>query len=139
MIQNNKIKEYIPIIDCLKITLIIYLLHKILFQYSNIFKNKNNFQYTINELYLYFISTTIVMIAILIVVKKKNFDNVGITFLLVTSIKMALSYIMLRPILNNTESSSNIEKMNFFALFAIFLTIETFTTIKLVNKNDKEK
>jgi hypothetical protein len=66
--------------------------------------------------------------------KEKNIDSVGQTFLLVTSIKMALAYVLLHPILQNTSKLITPEKSNFFLIFAVFLTIETLVTIRMLNK-----
>ena len=69
----------------------------------------------------------------LVKVSEKSFDNVGMAFLISTSIKMAISYFILRPILNS-PIDNKIEKINFFCIFILFLAIETIITIRLLNK-----
>jgi hypothetical protein len=67
--------------------------------------------------------------------KEKNIDSVGQTFLLLTSIKMIIAFILLHPILQSTNQLMTPEKMNFFFTFAVFLAIETIVTIRILNKN----
>ena len=66
-------------------------------------------------------------------VKEKNIDNVGYTFLLITCIKMAVSYAVLYPILHSGNLNVKVEKIDFFIIFALFLTIETIVTIRILN------
>jgi hypothetical protein len=66
--------------------------------------------------------------------KEKNIDSVGQTFLLLTSIKMVVAYVLLHPILQSTNQLLTAEKVNFFITFALFLTIETVVTIRILNK-----
>jgi hypothetical protein len=118
----------------LKITIPVFLLHLLIFQIPSLATSETHFFYTIPFLYfLYFIFSVIILIA-LFKVSKNNFDNVGMTFLISTSIKMAVSYFILRPILNSANENT-IEKVNFFTIFILFLAIETIITIRLLNKN----
>jgi hypothetical protein len=50
-----------------------------------------------------------------------------------TFIKMGISYILLNPILNSSSQFLKVEKINFFITFALFLTIETVVTIRILN------
>jgi hypothetical protein len=84
--------------------------------------------------YGFFFVCSVVILFILIKVKDKNIDNVGYTFLLVTFIKMGISYAVLSPILHSGNPNIQIEKLNFFVIFALFLTIETIVTARILNK-----
>ena len=64
---------------------------------------------------------------------EKNMDYVGYIFLLLTSVKIAISYAVLYPILNSGNLNVNVEKINFFVIFALYLTIETVVTIRILN------
>jgi hypothetical protein len=118
----------------LKITLSVFLLHLLIFQISTLSEAALKFYYSIPFLYLLYFMFSVIILSFLFKVSKSNFDNVGMTFLISTSIKMVVSYFVLRPILNSTEEST-IEKVNFFIIFILFLAIETVITIRLLNKN----
>jgi hypothetical protein len=66
-------------------------------------------------------------------VKEKSFDNVGMSFLLGTSIKMVFCYLILKPILHIVTYNNTIEKVNFFGMF-ILLLIETVLTIRILKE-----
>jgi hypothetical protein len=127
-------KKYQPILEILFLSVVIYLIHKLVF-----FLNDNNpkfqhFHFPIEVVYGFFFICSTLILLILIKVKSKNIDNVGYTFLLVTFIKMAISYVILSPILHSGNPNMRIEKMNFFIIFALFLTIETIVTARFLNK-----
>ena len=99
--------------------------------------NTQNFIYSLPELYAWFTLFTFLVAFVLLLVKRKSLDNVGLSFLLVTSIKMVFCYLILRPILKVATLQNSAEKINFFALFILFLLIETLFTIRLVNEKQK--
>jgi hypothetical protein len=69
-----------------------------------------------------------------IVVSIKNKDNVGMSFIIMTTLKIILSVIIVRPILHNATSDTiKLEKINFFIIFIFFLAIETILTIRILN------
>jgi hypothetical protein len=53
-------------------------------------------------------------------------------FMIATSIKMGIAYFLVRPILH--VEPNKIEKINFFAVFVLFLLLETLFTAKILNK-----
>lgn len=126
------LKKYQPILEISLISVVVYALHKLFF-----FLNKNikfqNFYLPIEIIYLFFFCSSIIIIFILIKVKEKNIDNVGSVFILVTFIKMAFSYGILYPINHSGIQNMKTEKIDFFIIFALFLTIETIVTIRLLN------
>jgi hypothetical protein len=89
--------------------------------------------YSIELLYLFFFFFSCSLIVVLDKIKQRNINNVGYTFLLLTSIKMALAYLFLRPILSSDLPKTPSEKINFFAVFIYFLIIETLVTIRILN------
>ena len=115
--------------------LIAYGVHEGLFFVSKI--NTQNFIYPLPELYAWFTLFTLLVVFVLLFVKRKSLDNVGMSFLLVTSVKMVFCYLLLRPILKVATLQNSAEKINFFALFILFLLIETLFTIRLVNEKQK--
>lgn len=126
-------KKYQPIIEILSISVVAYLVHKLFFYLKGSDLNYTNFYYPIEIIYGFFFICSIIILLILIRIKSKNIDNVGYTFLLVTCIKMGISYAVLSPILNSGNSNVGYEKINFFIVFALFLTIETIVTIRILN------
>lgn len=127
------LKKYQALFEILLISIVTYSIHKLVF-----FLNKNNpkfqnFYYSIETIYGFFFICSLFILLILIRVKKKNIDNVGYTFLLSTFIKMGGSYALLSPILHSENPNVAIEKLNFFIVFALFLTMETVVTIRILN------
>lgn len=83
-------------------------------------------------LYGFFAVCASVLIISMIFTKKKNRDAVGYTFLLVTSLQLALSYFMIRHALNHPETDLT-DKLNLGFVFAAFLLAETLVGMKMLN------
>jgi hypothetical protein len=130
---TNKASKFRPLIEIVGIGSISFLLHQAILQ---VFYPKTEafFHYSLITIYGFFIFCSVLIVMILMKIKQKNIDSVGNTFLLITCIKMALSYIVVFPILENTTKSGQLEKFNFFVVFALFLSIETIVTIRILNK-----
>lgn len=122
----------LPFLALLGISIVLCLIHKIIFYVFNI--NQDHFHYKLETLYLFFVIISIIIFKILLTVKEKSFDNVGMSFLLATCIKMIFCYLVMRPLLQKTIPDNPLERMNFLILFLVFLTIETLFTIRLVNE-----
>ena len=126
-------KKYRPILEVVFLSIPVYLVHKLFFFLNENHPKLQSFHFPIEVVYCFFFICSLLIILLLIKIKEKNIDNVGFTFLLVTFIKMALSYIILSPILNSGNSNIRTEKFIFFIIFALFLTIETIVTIRILN------
>lgn len=126
-------KKYQPILEVLLLSVVVYFVHKLVFFMNEGNPKFQNFHFPMEVVYGFFFACSVVILLVLIKVKEKNIDNVGYTFLLVTFIKMAISYAVLSPILNSGNSNTRIEKLNFFIIFALFLTIETIVTARILN------
>mgnify|MGYP003489767572 FL=1 len=126
-------KKHQPLIEVTLLSILVYLVHKLVFFLNQNHPNLQGFHFSIEVVYGFFFVCSLLIILILIKVNEKNIDNVGYTFLLVTCIKMALSYSVLSPILNSGNPNVGIEKINFFIIFALFLTIETIVTVRILN------
>ncbi len=111
-----------------------YILHKSLFSFLE-FKTEY-FRYSLEKLYLFFGAFSVIIVFILIKIRAKDLDIVGNSFLLLTSLKMIVCYIIGSSILKSTTTEDFIEKWNFFTLFIVFLLTETIVTILLLNKED---
>lgn len=130
-----KLKHYQPLLLAVVIAAIALLLHKCYFVLFKPAEMESHFIYSLYELYLFFSVCSISILLLLIKVRINNINNVGYTYLLVTSIKMGIAYFFLRPILNSGNPYMATEKINFFIIFLLFLTIETVITIRILNKN----
>lgn len=125
-------KQYKAFLTLFIIAALAYLLHKIIFYSFNI--DDDTFHYSLEVLYLFFFILSSIIFKVLLVVKEKSFDNVGMSFLLATSVKMVICYLILRPLLQIQRTNNPTERINFFVLFIVFLAIETVLTIRLVNE-----
>lgn len=126
-------KKYQPLMEVTLLSILVYLVHKLVFFLNENNPNLQGFHFPIEVVYGFFFVCSLLIILILIKVNEKNIDNVGFTFLLVTFIKMALSYVILSPILNSGNPNVRTEKIDFFIIFALFLTIETIVTVRILN------
>lgn len=125
-------KKIIPLLLAILIT---FAVHQGLFFVFKI--NTQSFIYSLPKLYAWFTLFTLLLVFILLLVKRKSLDNVGMSFLLVTSIKIVFCYLILRSILKEATLQNSVEKSNFFGLFIFFLVLETLFTIHLVNEKQK--
>ena len=128
-------RKFYPYPALIFLVFLIYVFHKVVFYVLNI--KESNFQYSLEWLYLFFFILSAIIMKILLIVRQKSFDNVGMSFLLATSIKMIICYLILRPLLQIPKTNNATERINFFMLFIVFLAIETLFTIRLVNEKQK--
>ena len=126
-------KKYQPLMEVTLLSILVYLVHKLVFFLNENNPNLQGFHFPIEVVYGFFFFCSLLIILILIKVNEKNINNVGFTFLLVTFVKMALSYLILSPILNSGNLNVRTEKIDFFIIFALFLTIETIVTVRILN------
>lgn len=126
-------KKYKPILEILLIAIPFYILHKIVFSITNLSSKAGMFQYSLEQLYGFFLIAALLIIFVLIKIRQKNLDNVGNVFMLLTCLKMVVAYVLLRPILNFANESQHLEKINFFVIFIGFLAIETIIAIRILN------
>ncbi|HQA73044.1 MAG: hypothetical protein R2805_00895 [Flavobacterium sp.] len=123
-----------PVILTFILAIVFYTIHKVIFLVAFPKEEINTFVYPLELLYLFFGFSSVLIVFLLVKINQKNINNVGYTFLLVTSVKMALAYFFLQPILNSKTEFIKMDKMNFFVIFIVFLIIETSVTIKMLNK-----
>ncbi len=113
-----------------------YIVNKLVFL-SNQFKHSaTTYNYTIEPQFLFFGTLSILILSALVIIKKRSIDYVGMSFLLLTSVKMVISYIFALPIVSSLNTNT-VEKTNFYLLFIYFLLIETIIAIRLLNKKEK--
>lgn len=126
------LKNYKPFLQLFIFALVVYILHKATFLFLKV--NPQNFYYSIEFLYLFFFGISALLYLILLIVKKKNFEIVGMAFLFGTFTQMLIGYLILRPILENKPEEVIVEKVSFFITFILFLLFETLLTARLLNE-----
>jgi hypothetical protein len=126
------LKIYKPLLPLLALAGLAYVVHRAAFYLLNI--EDATFYYSIETLYVLFLILSIMVFVVLLKVKERSFDNVGMSFLLSTSVKMIVCYLILKPILQASTQNNVVEKKNFFMLFILFLVIETILTIRILNE-----
>lgn len=127
---NNKYK---PFLEILLVSVFAFFLHKTVFFLFDFHLIYATFYYSLLELYSFFTICSLVIIFILIKVKQADINNVGNAFLLLTLVKIAITFAFLSPLLASSSKYIHTEKMNSFMIFAVFLTIETVVTIRILN------
>jgi len=88
-------------------------------------------------LYSFFFLLATVILFILIKVNQVSATHVGLTFILLTTFKMGVAYLFLKPILQANLPHSGFEKANFLIVFLLFLATETLLTIRLINNKQQ--
>lgn len=109
-----------------------YFVHQYLFELMEI--STEDFSYSLLSLYLFFGIFSSILLVALFQIRAQNFDLVGMSFLIVTTLKMLICFLLARPILKSAAVSAPIEKINFFVMFIVFLAIETVVTIRILNE-----
>lgn len=130
-----KLKKFQPLLEVLIAAILCFGIHNLFFYYNQNNPNYQHFHFDLITIYSFFLTCSTIIILLLLLVKQKNIDNVGFTFLFATCLKIGISFALLMPILNSKISNIGYEKINFFIVFAIFLTIETVVTIRILNNN----
>lgn len=126
-------KKWSPLLEVLFFTIVFFLMHQLFIKLFGTTVLFEQFHYCLAELYLFFGVCSFTIILILILVNRKNIDYVGYSFMLLTILKMIVSYIYLLSILNPENQNIRYEKLNFFVVFVLFLAIETFVTARILN------
>jgi hypothetical protein len=126
------LKNYKPILHLFIFALASYILHKAVFIFFDI--PNQNFHYSLESLYLIFFSFSTLFFIGLLKYGTKNFDSIGMMFMMGTLIQMFFCYLVLRPILNDKIQNVSVEKTNFFITFILFLLFETLITVRLLNE-----
>lgn len=130
-----KLKKLKPFFEVLILSLFFYGIHKMLSFLGVIFLESQNFTFSVEYIFWFLTTCSLVIIATLLFVKQKSKDNVGNVFMLITCIKVGVSFFLMNQIQNFNGQSIGIEKINFFVIFLVFLGLETLITIRILNNN----
>ncbi|MES2747150.1 MAG: hypothetical protein V4648_02160 [Bacteroidota bacterium] len=131
------IKQYQPIFLVAIISAVALLLHKGIFMLLLPNQVESEFVYSLPILYGFFLLLSASIMFILIKVGQASMTNVGLTFILLTTFKMGIAFVFLKPILKTNLPHIGLEKTNFLIVFLLFLTIETLITIRLINNKQE--
>ena len=82
--------------------------------------------------YIFFCICSLLIAFSLGKIRKVNPDYVGYSFLVVTCVKMAAAYSFYQ--LLSDDGSGRGCRMSYFAIFLVFLGIETYAAIRLLNR-----
>jgi len=115
------------------ITVSIFLIHILIFKIKTLIEFQQNFQYEIWFLYLISYVFSVLSVVLMQKVSEKNFESTGFVYIVVLTIKMAVYYFLLQPILVNS-SENNIEKINFGIIVILFLIIDIVLAGQILNK-----
>lgn len=115
------------------VVLPIFLIHFLVFKFTSLVLEYKEYYYSLPFLYILYFTLSTISIVVIKRISEKNFDITGMSFLVTSSIKLILSYIIVSPILNS-ETAFVSEKRNFFFIFIIFLVIDTLFTARILNK-----
>lgn len=128
------LKKYKPILETGIFSIWVYVGLKLFFYFNSNNPKFQNFYFPIEWVCSFFSVCSLLIIFALDKIKEKNTDTVGFAFLWLTSIKIGLSYAFLQLIVNAENQNTGIEKSTFLIIFSLFLTIETFVTVRILNK-----
>jgi hypothetical protein len=131
------IKQYRPLFILTAVSLVVLLLHKLVFRFFLPSQLESEFVYSLSILYGFFFLLSAAILLILIKVSQASMTNVGLTFILLTTFKMGIAYVFLKPVLKSNMPHTGFEKTNFLIVFLLFLTIETLITIRIINNKQE--
>lgn len=117
----------------LLIAVVLFFGNKLILQTESFIQNFNLFSYSLETIYVVFCAFSVAILVTLLIVNSRNKDVVGLTFLLITSVKAGIILFVFSDIISSSNKNT-LERINFFVVFILFLTIETLITIRLLNK-----
>lgn len=124
------VQKFRPVLEVLAIAVPLYLLHEGLFYLFGV--PQHTFAKQLGSIYGFFIAFSVGMLLLLVLVKEKSFDNVGMVCLILTTIQMVVAYVMFSPILKSPSSMATFEKFNFLVVFGVFLALQTVVVIRML-------
>ncbi|OXA69221.1 DUF6168 family protein [Flavobacterium aquatile] len=128
-----KLQIFKTVILTLLIAVVLFFGNKLILQTESFSQNFEVFSYSLETIYALFCAFSVIILITLMIVNSRNKDIVGMTFLLITSIKAGVLFFIFSDIIGSSNKNT-VERINFFVVFILFLTIETLITIRLLNK-----
>lgn len=112
---------------------ILYILHRIALSQIEAGGHIQKFYYSLESVYLFFTACSLLVLAVVLFVRRRNLDATGQAFIAATFVKMVVAYGFLYPALKHSGSEAG--KINFFVVFMLFLMLETAICTRLLNKS----
>lgn len=128
-----KLQIFKTVILTLSIAVVLFFGNKLILQTESFNQNFKLFSYSLETIYTVLCVFSIIILVILLIVNSRNKDVVGLTYLLITSIKAGILFFIFSDIISSSNKNT-VERINFFIVFILFLAIETLITIRLLNK-----
>lgn len=128
-----KLQIFKTVILILSIAVVLFFGNKLILQSEAFNQNFELFSYSLETIYAIFCAFSVIILVTLLIVNSRNKDIVGLTFLLITSIKAGILLFVFSDVIASSNKNT-VEKFNFFIVFILFLAIETLITIRLLNK-----
>lgn len=128
-----KLQIFKTVILTLSIAVVLFFGNKLILQTESFNQNFKLFSYSLETIYTVLCVFSIIILVILLIVNSRNKDVVGLTYLLITSIKSGILFFIFSDIISSSNKNT-VERINFFIVFILFLAIETLITIRLLNK-----
>lgn len=128
-----KLQIFKTISTTLLIAVLLFFANKLILHCTCFHQNFEQYSSSLESIYSVFFGFSVLILTTLIIVNSINKDIVGMTFLLITTVKAGISLFIFSEIISSSNKNS-VEKMNFFIVFILFLAIETLITIRLLNK-----
>ena len=133
MINLNKIPVSIQLLGLLGIVYANILIVQNLFSLEEKWQNT---YYSFSQTLSFFVVSSIVILIINLVIFKKALEQLGFVFLGIMTVKLIASYVFIAPALELKSVASEFEKINFFIYFLVFLAIDVYLTIQILNKKN---
>ena len=128
-----KLQIFKTVILTLSIAVVLFFGNKLILQTESFNQNFKLFSYSLETIYTVLCVFSIIILVILLIINSRNKDVVGLTYLLITSIKAGIIIFIFSDIISSSNKNT-VERINFFIVFILFLAIETLITIRLLNK-----
>lgn len=125
-------KKYSSILAVLISSVVLYFVHKGFVGALGLSAIFSNFNTPLELLYFVFGLAASLITFVLIFVKDKDYNQVGMAFLGLITVKMIAVYLVFKPKIPTITGAVNYEKINFIILFILFLVIETIVAIKIL-------
>lgn len=88
--------------------------------------------FSIEVLYVLFSTYSILFYIVLLIIKNKSFDNVGMVFLILTTLKIGCSLLFIKLLDSPTANLPSSAKKNFFMIFFLYLAIDTAFGVRIL-------
>lgn len=128
-----KLQIFKTVILTLSIAVVLFFGNKLILQTESFNQNFKLFSYSLETIYTVLCVFSVIILVTLLIVNSRNKDVVGLTYLLITSIKAGIIFFIFSGIISSSNKNT-VERINFFIVFILFLAIETLITIRLLNK-----